>query len=278
MVAHHHPPRQSPTPERVPDAIAARTSDEPDGLFDTLPVPRVRPAPDAPGITVAHLGAATKPYVYVGRAMQGIPASPLGNPFRNNGAIGFFREWLRDAYKAVAGGVAILAQAEAVAELHRLTAIYRETGALTLACWCAPAPCHADEIARAIIGICEREPVELPGLGWAYWHRPTAEEGLPWVVLGADSTVVRAAASLTQARQPLSHQTPASAPRSGEYPLPVESSSEACRSCGAAVVWATTTNGRAIPLSVATIQWRDGQRWALAHFSDCPEGKDWRRR
>lgn len=171
---------------------------------------RVRPAPGAPGILVAHLGAAPKPYVYVGRAMKGIPASPLGNPFRPNpegDAIERFRGWLRDAYRADAAGRATLAQAEAVAELRRLAELFREEGRLTLACWCSPEPCHADVIAQAIVGIVAADLIliDVPGAGecLAYYDRDAAEEGLPWVVMRG-AAPLRCAVSLAQARAPLS--------------------------------------------------------------------------
>lgn len=51
-----------------------------------------------------------------------------------------------------------------------------------------------------------------------------------------------------------------------------------CRSCGAAIAWYRREDGRAIPLSLATVQSHDGKRWALSHFSDCPDAKEWGRR
>lgn len=173
---------------------------------------RARPAPGAPGILVAHLGAAPKPYVYVGRAMKGIPASPLGNAYKGDGAIERFRAWLRDAYRADAAGRATLAQSEAVAELRRLVELFREEGHLTLACWCATGPnptdgpCHADVIATAIIGIVAAAPqtVLVPGVGecCAHWDRETAEEGLGWHV-SKDGKLLRVAASLKHAVLPM---------------------------------------------------------------------------
>jgi hypothetical protein len=196
-----------------------------DDLDFSKPV-RVRPAPGAcPGILVAHLAAAPKPYIYVGRAMPGIPASPLGNPFRaapGVDAIESFRRWLRDAWAEVAkkGDHARQAQWEAVRELKRLAAEYREGGRLTLACWCAEevrdvsgdvifsAPCHADVIADAIVGMTTRETavdpplIDVPGLGEcvAFFDRET-DDGLPWVVYHG-GRVVRVCASLGHARQP----------------------------------------------------------------------------
>ena len=51
-----------------------------------------------------------------------------------------------------------------------------------------------------------------------------------------------------------------------------------CRSCGAAILWKRLETGRAIPLSVATIQPHDGKRWALSHFEDCADAAQWRKR
>jgi hypothetical protein len=173
----------------------------------------VREAPGIPTILVAHLGSAPKPYVYVGRPMKGIPGSPLGNPYRPErpgpagNAIESFRGWLRAAYGAVSAGRAAHEQREAVTELQRLAELYRETGRLTLACWCANGPCHADVIAEAIVGLVAREPVEItiPGVGEARaWYDRECPE-LPWLVI-ADGREIRRCLSLTQARQPLARR------------------------------------------------------------------------
>jgi len=66
--------------------------------------------------------------------------------------------------------------------------------------------------------------------------------------------------------------------RKGEYELPPGGQVETCRSCGAQIVWAVTANDRAIPLSLATVQHRDGVAYCLPHFVDCPEAKDWSRK
>lgn len=63
--------------------------------------------------------------------------------------------------------------------------------------------------------------------------------------------------------------------RKGEYAVPQGATPVRCRSCGAGMIWVKTAAGRAMPLSVATIEERDGSRFALAHFSDCPESKVW---
>ncbi len=149
---------------------------------------RVREAPGFPNILVAHLSVAPKPYVYVGRPMKGIPGSPLGNPYRpapGVDAIESFRQWLRKAYAAHAKGSATQEQYEAAAELHRLAELYRSGQALTLACWCANAPCHADVIAEAIIGIiAQSEPVavKLSEVGTCCVMRNPSTASLPWEI------------------------------------------------------------------------------------------------
>lgn len=65
--------------------------------------------------------------------------------------------------------------------------------------------------------------------------------------------------------------------RKGEYEVSGDAI-ERCRSCGALIIWRRTESGKAIPLSVATIEERDGTRFALSHFADCPHAKDWSRR
>lgn len=58
--------------------------------------------------------------------------------------------------------------------------------------------------------------------------------------------------------------------RVGEYAIPPGARPARCRSCGAAIVWATTANQRPIPLDLATVEARDGQRYAIVHFARCP--------
>jgi hypothetical protein len=65
--------------------------------------------------------------------------------------------------------------------------------------------------------------------------------------------------------------------RTGEYVVPEDAAPETCASCGASIAWATTKRGRPMPLSLATVERRGGQRWALAHFADCPQGAGWSR-
>jgi len=63
--------------------------------------------------------------------------------------------------------------------------------------------------------------------------------------------------------------------RKGEYELPPDAIPVPCASCGAGMVWMKTSKGKAMPLSVATIEERDGVKYALPHFADCPEAKEW---
>jgi hypothetical protein len=64
--------------------------------------------------------------------------------------------------------------------------------------------------------------------------------------------------------------------RQSEYEVPANANRVACASCGAAMIWIRTAHGRAMPLSVATIETRDGQQFALPHFADCPSADEWR--
>ncbi len=63
--------------------------------------------------------------------------------------------------------------------------------------------------------------------------------------------------------------------RKGEYELPADAIPTRCNSCGMGMVWVTTGKGKAMPLSVDTIEVRDGIRFALSHFSDCKDAKEW---
>jgi len=66
--------------------------------------------------------------------------------------------------------------------------------------------------------------------------------------------------------------------RAGEYVIPNDGrTTMPCRSCGAEIIWTKTAAGKPIPLSVATIEERDGVRYALTHFADCKDAKEWRR-
>ena len=78
---------------------------------------------------------------YVGRP------TVLGNPFvigrdgSREEVIEKYRVWLARMLEA---------DSHAAREFRRLRALYKEQGSLTLVCWCAPLPCHADVIAEEI--------------------------------------------------------------------------------------------------------------------------------
>lgn len=63
--------------------------------------------------------------------------------------------------------------------------------------------------------------------------------------------------------------------RVGEYAIPSHYHEAVCHSCGAPMIFIRTRNGKAMPLSAATIEVRDGVRYALTHFADCPDAADW---
>lgn len=64
-----------------------------------------------------------------------------------------------------------------------------------------------------------------------------------------------------------------------EYLVPRTAKPTRCSSCGASIIWTRTSkNGRAIPLSVATIRTADnGDTVALPHFVDCPNAAQHRK-
>jgi hypothetical protein len=66
--------------------------------------------------------------------------------------------------------------------------------------------------------------------------------------------------------------------RRGEYELPVDARIDTCKSCGAQIVWTHRPHGRAMPLSLATIQSRGGKKYCLSHFADCPDSREWSRK
>jgi hypothetical protein len=84
---------------------------------------------------------------YVGRP------SILGNPFSmrtesdREMVIAKYEIWLREQYRN--GG-------NVRNELIRLACQFKENGSLILGCWCSPRRCHAEIIAKAVIGIASR--------------------------------------------------------------------------------------------------------------------------
>jgi hypothetical protein len=63
--------------------------------------------------------------------------------------------------------------------------------------------------------------------------------------------------------------------RAHEYELPLDAWTGKCRSCGAAMAFIRTERGKVMPLSLATVEERDGKRYCLSHFADCPDAKEW---
>lgn len=63
--------------------------------------------------------------------------------------------------------------------------------------------------------------------------------------------------------------------RPHEYALPANAYVAKCGSCGAAMVWVKTPAGKAMPLSLRTAEIRDGVTYAMPHFADCPQAREW---
>lgn len=62
--------------------------------------------------------------------------------------------------------------------------------------------------------------------------------------------------------------------RPGEYMVPELAAVSRCGRCGAALAWVKTKAGKAMTLSLATVEARDGARYALPHFVDCPQARE----
>jgi hypothetical protein len=84
---------------------------------------------------------------YVGRP------SPLGNPFFI-GPDGSRAAVIEKYRRRITAQLAQPGPNPAKAEFDRLLAILKQTGAITLICWCAPLPCHADVIADLLAKAC----------------------------------------------------------------------------------------------------------------------------
>ena len=64
-----------------------------------------------------------------------------------------------------------------------------------------------------------------------------------------------------------------------EFPVPEGAATAACSSCGAGIIWVRTVAARRMPLSARTMRTdAQGDRWAEAHFTDCPDADRHRRR
>lgn len=88
---------------------------------------------------------------YVGRP------SPLGNPFEigrdgtRKEVIQLYRAWLWNEISFTANPT------RAGRYLNQLYKQWRRDGELTLICWCAPLPCHADVIKRCLEWMAQNE-------------------------------------------------------------------------------------------------------------------------
>lgn len=82
--------------------------------------------------------------IYCGRPMpkRGLNGSPLGNPFKGDGAIEQYRLWLWDRLKRRDLAV--------IDELISIIGFNHVHSECRLACWCAPRPCHVDVIIKAL--------------------------------------------------------------------------------------------------------------------------------
>ena len=96
------------------------------------------------GITIVNRRNGRVPGVYVGRP------SMLGNPYvigsdgSRHDVLDKYRAWLREQYRH--DGAVRRA-------LRTLAMRYLTDGTLTLICWCAPQPCHAEVIRDAVLGM-----------------------------------------------------------------------------------------------------------------------------
>lgn len=85
---------------------------------------------------------------YVGRP------TPLGNPWtlpkgeEPGATLTKYKAWLNLQWKTQ--------NPKVIYALKLLATIYRNEGELTLMCWCAPNPCHADIVAEAVQAIIDK--------------------------------------------------------------------------------------------------------------------------
>ena len=92
---------------------------------------------------------------YVGRAGNGKRGSALANPFpvythtveSHTVVVEQYRKWLWEQIKS--------GTPAAMDELNLLVAEYEQSGRLSLVCWCAPLPCHADVVSKAVLWLIE---------------------------------------------------------------------------------------------------------------------------
>ena len=106
-------------------------------------------------VTVINRKTASTPEldraIYVGRP------GPLGNPFSASEhgrleAIALYKQWLQLQY--LTGNKAVI---DALIGLAKI--LYKDKE-ITLSCWCAPEPCHADIIGLAIRNMINRQLID----------------------------------------------------------------------------------------------------------------------
>jgi hypothetical protein len=93
---------------------------------------------------------------YVGRAIRGRKGSPLANPFPmqreadRSRVIAAYNSWLS---AELAQGADSPRRRDVERELFRLRALAMRPEGVTLLCWCAPKPCHAEVIRDMLLVI-----------------------------------------------------------------------------------------------------------------------------
>jgi len=63
-----------------------------------------------------------------------------------------------------------------------------------------------------------------------------------------------------------------------DFEIPPDAAMLRCRSCGAAIAWAKTKAGKQMPLDLATVEEREGKRYAESHFARCKDAAGWRKK
>lgn len=120
---------------------------------------------------------------------------------------------------------------------------------------------------------CPIHGIVLPG-GWCLWRRKIGDS---WYYQGREMGGAYDSTSWSTSLKQVQRQAYGCISRRGPYyQVPDDGDITTCRSCGMKIIWTRTQNGKAIPLSVDTIHQRGNERYAFAHFSDCPDAKDWR--
>jgi hypothetical protein len=96
------------------------------------------------GITIVNRRNGRVAGVYVGRPSVLGNLYVIGHDGSRHDVVDKYRAWLREQYRH--DGAVRRA-------LRQLAMRYLTDGALTLICWCAPQPCHAEVIRDAVLGM-----------------------------------------------------------------------------------------------------------------------------